>query len=101
MSEIQHGAAVRKGESSADAGPDRVIVWEVKQDLARWVVGHWRFSVVFAGKRRDFCGVPNRCDSAREARARGGWRLKWLREGTFSDHYGPPMPWPGLAPVRS
>ena len=96
MSEIQQAQGMRKGESSADAGPNRVIVWEVKQ----WGVSCWAFAVVFAGKRREFVGVPNRCFSAREARARAGWRLKWLREGTFNDHYGPPMPWPGSAPVQ-
>jgi len=100
MSEIQHGAGERKGESSAEIGPDRIIVWEVKPDLARLVFGGWLFAVVYQGKRYDFGGTPNRCDSAREARARAGWRLKWLREGTFEKKYGPPMLLIG-SPVRS
>lgn len=98
MSEIQHAQGMRKGETSAEsAGPDRIIVWEVKQDLARLIFGGWRFAVVYQGVRHDFGGAPNRCDSAREARARAGWRLKWLREGTFAQKYGPAWEWPGSA----
>ena len=92
MSEIHDAGGPRKGEASADAGPDRIIVWEVKPDLERWVFGGWFFAVVYQGERHDFGGTPNQCGSAREARARAGWRLKWLREGTFAKKYGPAMP---------
>lgn len=50
-------------------------------------VGHWTFDVIYRGERHQFRGVPNYTPSKRAAVARGAWRLKWLREGTYGDHY--------------
>ncbi len=71
-------------------GPDRVIVVQMGDIWA----GHFTFDVVFNGVRRMFRGVPNYCDSPRSARARGAWRLKWLREGKFGEQYGAPVALP-------
>lgn len=47
----------------------------------------WTFDVAHKGKTFYFRGIPNRCATKREAAARAGWRAKWLREGTFDQHY--------------
>lgn len=67
---------------TTEAGPDRVEVLPMK---GMWE-GEWTFDVIYQGTRHCFRGVPN-YTSKRAAAARGAWRLKWLREGTYGDHY--------------
>jgi len=47
----------------------------------------WMFSVRYKGKTYGFYGVPNKCMTKRSAISRAAWRLKWLREGTYDQHY--------------
>ena len=51
----------------------------------------WMFRVHFQGQVISFGGIPNQCATRREAAARAGWRLRWLRLGTFDRHYGIPQ----------
>ena len=48
----------------------------------------WRFEITFRGVTHGYGGIPNKCATRREAAARAGWRAKWMREGTYGDHYG-------------
>jgi hypothetical protein len=47
----------------------------------------WRFRVHFQGRKIDFGGIPNQCATKREAAARAGWRLRWMRQGTYDQKY--------------
>lgn len=61
-----------------------VIVTQIPQE---WHPFRWRFSINRDGQTWDFCGVPNYCESARQAFRRAWWRAKWISEGTFDKHY--------------
>ena len=50
----------------------------------------WMFRVHFQGRVIAFGGIPNCCATRRQAAARAGWRLRWLRLGTFDQHYTVP-----------
>ncbi len=47
----------------------------------------WMFRVLFEGRTHEFGGIPNQCATRQQALARGGWRLRWLRDGTFGERY--------------
>lgn len=51
----------------------------------------WMFRVHFRGRTIQFAGIPNQCATRRQAAARAGWRLRWLRLGTYDDHYKTPQ----------
>lgn len=64
---------------------DRVEVWKLDHG---WPHPYpWRFRVHFRGRTYEFAGIPNQCKSRRQAAARGRWRLRWLRDGTFGQKY--------------
>jgi len=61
-----------------------VTIWRIED---AWHPYPWRFSVSHAGKTHAFAGIPNQCATKREAAARAGWRLRWLRDGSFAQRY--------------
>jgi len=61
-----------------------VVIWRIAEE---WHPYPWRFTVYYLGKPYEFAGIPNQCETKRAAAARAGWRLKWLREGTFHKRY--------------
>lgn len=52
----------------------------------------WRFKVTFDGVTHEFAGVPNQCETPRQAAARARWRARWLENGTFHTRYKPQVP---------
>lgn len=61
-------------------------------EVSAWMVEdrqcyRWQFSVTRDGIQRVFIGVPNYCETARQALRRGWWRAKWINEGTFGERY--------------
>lgn len=68
------------------AARDRVEVYKVDHG---WDHPYpWMFRVHFGGKTFQYAGVPNQCATRREAAARAGWRLRWLRLGVHDTKYG-------------
>lgn len=47
----------------------------------------WGFRVWFGGRAIEFGGIPNQCATRRQAAARGAWRLRWLKDGSFYERY--------------
>ena len=52
-----------------------------------WHPYPWMFEIKFRGVTHSFAGIPNQCATKRAATARAAWRAKWMREGTFAEHY--------------
>lgn len=52
-----------------------------------WHPYPWRFAVTFKGVRHAFAGIPNQCETRRQAAARARWRAKWLEQGRFDERY--------------
>lgn len=64
--------------------PGNVRVFRVD---SAWHPYPWRFEVTFGGRTWQFAGVPNMCETRRQAAARAGWRLRWLALGVMDRHY--------------
>ncbi len=48
----------------------------------------WRFSVKEpSGGLHEFYGIPNYCETKKQALRRGWIRAKWLSEGNWGKHY--------------
>jgi hypothetical protein len=76
-----------------------------KDGVRTYHVGHgcypWRFEVAYQGKVYGFAGIPNKCETRREAAARAVGRLRWFRRGEFDEKYVAPPPFPPRQPIRS
>lgn len=67
-----------------DFGPDRTVVW---RDDAPGHPYPWRFAVIFGGRRYNYTGVPNQCETRRSAAMRASWRLRWHMDGPHDCRY--------------
>lgn len=48
----------------------------------------WMFGIQSKKDGRiTFLGIPNKCETRRQALRRAWWRCKWKHEGTWSKHY--------------
>jgi len=47
----------------------------------------WRFAVTFKGRRHEYTGLPNKCETPGKALRRAQQRLRWMEDGTYSDRY--------------
>ena len=61
-----------------------IEVWRIAEE---WHPYPWRFAVTFNGKRHVYAGVPNQCETRRQASMRARWRARWFEDGTYSQHY--------------
>jgi hypothetical protein len=50
----------------------------------------WAFRIHWRGRVIEFGGIPNQCETRRQAAARAGWRCRWLRTGEFGRKYRVP-----------
>lgn len=41
----------------------------------------WRFDVEYKGVRHQYRGLPNYCETKRQAISRAVWRKRWLENG--------------------
>lgn len=67
-----------------------VEVWNINQ------AGHpypWRFAVTYNGVRHEFSGIPNKCETRRQASCRARWRARWLENGTYNKRYSASIPY--------
>ncbi len=47
----------------------------------------WCLRIEGPGGTWTFGGIPNCCETSRQALRRGWWRAKWISEGTFDNRY--------------
>lgn len=71
----------------ADPAADRVEVFRSDEGLQYHHPYPWQFRVWFGGKCYLFAGLPNKCETRRQAAIRGWWRLRWLRDGSYWTRY--------------
>jgi hypothetical protein len=65
--------------------PDGIEVWRLDHGWSHPYP--WMFAVWFGGKRYLYAGMPNQCETQRQAIGRAMCRLKWHRDGTHSRRY--------------
>ena len=61
-----------------------IEVYRVDED---WHPYPWRFAITHDGKRHKYAGIPNQCATKRSAAIRAWWRVRWLKDGTYSSRY--------------
>ncbi len=77
------------------AAEERPVVTVFRNPFAEsWHPFPWAFSIKWKGVEHNYGGIPNQCASKREASARAAWRAKWMREGTYDQHYRTAEPHP-------
>lgn len=48
----------------------------------------WSFQIIDQnGNKREYFGIPNKCETAASALRRGWYRAKWLADGTYNERY--------------
>ena len=64
---------------------DGIEVWRVDHGWSHPYP--WAFAVRYGGKRWDYLGIPNQCETRRQAIGRAMARLTWLRNDTHAQRY--------------
>ena len=55
-----------------------IVVFKINDNLHPYP---WRFDVKYKGVNHQYRGLPNYCETKRQAIARAVWRKRWLENG--------------------
>lgn len=67
----------------------QVVAYTTANSLKHYSLFPWNFAIRDEFRWRHYYGIPNKVETRAKALRRAWYRAKWLKDGTYDQHYKP------------